>query len=160
MLQRSLQNFNEVIRRDHLKFNLRLRHKINRENEEKKPPKVAADVLNFLQSTPENRNIIEKLPKSLLKKYKSPESMYLIDRKTAKEITKTIKNYLDKGSPLIEVNPGLGLLSEELLKCQGGHIYMYESLNNFSPILKVSINSFADFKYLIRCAIHSQFVHF
>lgn len=137
MLQRSI--IKEAAHRDNFISSLRLMHKVNRENKEKEPPKVASDVINYLQSSAENRELIDRLPKTLLRKYKTPESMYLINRNTAKVISKTIKDHLDTNSPLIEVNPGLGLLSQELLECQSGHIYMYESLNSFSSNLNVSV---------------------
>ncbi|XP_026314917.1 dimethyladenosine transferase 2, mitochondrial isoform X2 [Hyposmocoma kahamanoa] len=82
-------------------LSLRLRHKLNKQNDAKESPKLAADVVNYLNSFPEYEGLIKQLPKSLLKKYKNPESMYLINKKTAKEIAKTIKSSLDK-SPVVE----------------------------------------------------------
>lgn len=118
-------------------LSLRLRHKLNKQNDENKSLKLAADVVNYLESSPEYEGLIKQLPKSLLKKYKSPESMYLINKKTAKEIAKTIKRSLDK-SPVVEVNPGVGILSEELLKVHSGPHFIYESSTHFTPHLSVS----------------------
>lgn len=117
-------------------FSARLRHKLNKKNE-KEAPRTAPDVIQFLDSSPENRAIKEKLPKFLFRKYKAPENMYLINSKTAKVIANVVKNHLSKESPIIEVNPGLGFLSEELLKCQENPIYMYEISNHFSQHLNV-----------------------
>ncbi|KAG6450023.1 hypothetical protein O3G_MSEX006358 [Manduca sexta] len=61
--------------------------------------------------------------------------MYLINRGTAKTIADTIKDYLTEESPIVEVNPGLGFLSEELLKCQNNHIYMYEISHHFTQYI-------------------------
>lgn len=118
-------------------LSLRLRHKLNKQNDAKESPKLAADVVNYLKSFPEYEGLIKQLPKSLLKKYKNPESMYLINKKTAKEIAKTIKSSLDK-SPVVEVNPGLGILSEELLQVHRGPHFMYECSTHFIPHLSVS----------------------
>lgn len=117
---------------------MRLRHKLNKKNE-KEAPSSASDVVKFLDSTPENQILKEKLPKFLLRKYKAPESMYLINSKTAKVITNVVKNHLNKESPIIEVNPGLGCLSEEILKCQDNPMYMFEISNHFLQHLNVSL---------------------
>ncbi|KAM3956546.1 mitochondrial transcription factor B2 [Aphomia sociella] len=114
-----------------LKYIKRFRHKLNNENDKPNPVAVT-DVITYLNSFAEYEHLKDQLPKGLLKKYKTPESMYLINKQTAKDIAKTLKKHIDKDSPLIEVNPGLGFLSQELLKLQINHIYMYESLNHFS----------------------------
>ncbi|XP_012544415.2 dimethyladenosine transferase 2, mitochondrial isoform X2 [Bombyx mandarina] len=91
-------------------IHIRMRHKLNKLSE--KQPKLAEDVLKFLNSSPEYNGLKEQLPTSLLRKYKAPES-----------------------SPLIEVNPGLGILTENILKCQNNKIYLFEQSNHFSPYL-------------------------
>lgn len=139
MFQRSQACLNLIARGSNLKFHLRLSQKTSRQPKEKPPPKLATDVVNYINSTPEYSDIANKIPNSLLRKYKTPESMYLINKKTAKEIVKTIKDSINNDSPLIEVNPGFGYLSEELLRCQKNPIYMYEMSNQFSSHLCVSI---------------------
>lgn len=124
-------------RKDHLLFSLRIRHKASPQNSEKESQSLS-DVEKFMDSLPEYQQIKNKLPKSLLKKYKTPESMYLINNKTAKIIAKAIEGYINTDLPLIEVNPGLGILTEELLQCQKNHIFIYEALNHFAPNLQVS----------------------
>ncbi|XP_035449183.1 dimethyladenosine transferase 2, mitochondrial [Spodoptera frugiperda] len=135
MFQRSQTCLNLIARGSNLKFHLRLSQKTSRQPKEKPPPKLATDVVNYINSTPEYSDIANKIPNSLLRKYKTPESMYLINKKTAKEIVKTIKDSINNDSPLIEVNPGFGYLSEELLRCQKNPIYMYEMSNQFSSHL-------------------------
>lgn len=119
------------------KVSLRLSHKI-RQKSEKEDVKLAKDVLNYLDNTPEYYNIKDKLPKSLLRKYKTPESMYLINKNTAKSISKTLKKHISADSPVVEVNPGLGFLSEELLQNWSNHIHMFETSSHFSQHINVS----------------------
>lgn len=138
MFTKSCHTISALTRHHPTKLTSRLRHKINKQNEEKQAPKVAADVVNYLENNPEYHGIQNQIPKSLLRKYKTPESMYLINKTTAKEIANTIKNHLNGDSPVVEVNPGLGYLSHELLRCHNGHLYMYETLNHFSQCLSVS----------------------
>ncbi|XP_047033927.1 dimethyladenosine transferase 2, mitochondrial isoform X1 [Helicoverpa zea] len=121
-----------LTKKNNLKYYLRLCHKTNRQQKEKPLPKLATDVVNYINSTPDYKDIKDKVPNALLKKYKSPESMYIINKKTANEIVNTIKNRINNDSPLIEVNPGFGFLSEELLQCQNNPIYMYEMSSQFS----------------------------
>lgn len=130
-------------RKDHLLFCWRLQHKASPRKSEKEP-KVAPDVVKFIDSSPEYQQLKDSLPKSLLRKYKNPESMYLIDTHTAKHITQAIKKHLDNVSPVIEVNPGLGILTRELLQNQKNCIYAYETLNHFTPHLQVSKYYFTD----------------
>ncbi|CAG4953924.1 unnamed protein product [Parnassius apollo] len=105
-----------------------------------KEPKLSADVINYLENDSQYKHLIEKLPKSLLRKYKTPESMYLINKKTAKEIAKSVVSYLDEDSPLVEINPGFGLLSEELLKYHTKHLYLYETSAHFSQYFQALQN--------------------
>lgn len=97
---------------------IRLRHKLNKAKDEKPPPKVAQDVMNYIENTPEYAGIKNQIPKFLLRKYKAPESMYLINEGTAKEIVQAVEKNLIIHSPIVEVNPGLGILTKELLQCQ------------------------------------------
>ncbi|XP_047536831.1 dimethyladenosine transferase 2, mitochondrial [Vanessa atalanta] len=117
-----------------LKTPIRLCHKTNK-NVEKLGPKLSQDVVKYLETSPEYKNIINVVPKNLLRKYKSPETMYLINHKTAKEITETLVKYLRKDAPVVEVNPGFGFLTRELLRCQPNRIYLYESSNHFVQFL-------------------------
>lgn len=138
MFKNTLFGVNLITDRSSLKLCLRLTHKTKRQPKEKPPPKVSADVVNYINSTPEYNDIRDKVPNALLKKYKTPESMYLINKKTAKAIVNTIRDRINNNSPLIEVNPGFGFLSEELLQSQKCPIYMYEMASQFSTHLSVS----------------------
>ncbi|XP_032521507.2 dimethyladenosine transferase 2, mitochondrial [Danaus plexippus] len=115
-------------------ISLRWRQKLNKQQKEEKPSKVAADVMKYLESHEEYKNIINVLPKTLLKKYKTPETMYLINRKTAVDMSQTIFKYLDKDAPVIEVNPGFGYITEEFLKHRKTPIYLYENFHYFKEI--------------------------
>lgn len=120
------------------KTSVRLRHKL-KENAEKKDLKLATDVLNYVENTPEICEMKDKLPKSLFRKYKTPESMYLINQNTAKIIAKSVTKHISTTSPIVEVNPGLGILSKELLHHLSNHIYMFELSNHFSQHIGVSM---------------------
>lgn len=118
---------------------VRLRHKINNQNDElDENTKVAQDLINYLNKNKEYSEIVPHLPKMLFKKYKTPETMYLINKKTANDIANVIKNHFEKEVPIVEVNPGLGFLTEEILKSQNKQIFLYESMKFFQNSLKVS----------------------
>lgn len=151
MFTKTFQTVNGFSKSNPVALSLRLRHKVNKQNDEKNSPKLATDVVNYLKSSPEYDGLLEQLPKFLLKKYKNPESMYLINNKTAKEIAKTIENHLDN-SPVVEVNPGLGLLSKELLQVHSGQHFFYESSSHFLPHLIVSNFDPPRFYYFVEMA--------
>lgn len=127
-----------VLRNIPLKYK-RFRHsKAIKQHEIKPEPKVATDVVNYLESTTDYKDIVDKIPKSLLRKYKAPETMYLINKNTAKCITETLETYIGKKSPIVEINPGFGYLTRELLVRRNNPIYLYEISNHFSQHLTVS----------------------
>ncbi|XP_068619021.1 dimethyladenosine transferase 2, mitochondrial [Battus philenor] len=132
-----------TIRNNTTVCSLRLWFSTNKHNVDKKG-KVATDVMNYLENDAESKKLVKKLPTFLLRKYKTPESMYLINSKTAKEIAKAIKSSLGEDCPIIEVNPGIGFLSKELLQCKNNHIYLYESSNHFSPHIKELQSQYPD----------------
>ncbi|KAG7297932.1 hypothetical protein JYU34_018687 [Plutella xylostella] len=116
-----------------LQYPFRLRHKLKKT--EKVDLKLAPDVMKYLETLPYYDNIKESIPKTLLRKYKTPESMYLIHKQTATVIAETLKEHLNTGSPVVEVNPGFGFLTEELLKHRIEPLHLYEVSNNFSPFI-------------------------
>ncbi|XP_026760681.2 dimethyladenosine transferase 2, mitochondrial [Galleria mellonella] len=131
MFARKAQKLIVIMKSDPQKYTFRFKHKLDNLNK-KSEPAAANDVINYLDNFPEYKDLKEQLPKGLLKKYKTPESMYLINKKTAKIIAATLNKHIDESSPVVEVNPGLGYLTKELLNSQINHIYMFESLNHFS----------------------------
>lgn len=137
-----LSNYRRVVLKIQCTKNItrHLCHVANRKTKDeiKQNPKVAQDVINYLESSSEYKDIITEIPKHLLKKYKTPESMYLINKKTAKNIANTLVNYINKEAPLVEVNPGFGYLTQELIRCQDNSIYLYEVSHNFTKFLSVS----------------------
>ncbi|KAL0869095.1 hypothetical protein ABMA27_007402 [Loxostege sticticalis] len=139
MISIKFRKLSEISRISCQIFTIRLRHKLNKKTNEK-DLKLATDVVNYLENSEEYRDVKDKLPNSLLRKYKTPESMYLINKKTAKYIAKTVTSHINEESAVVEVNPGLGFLSEELLHCMSNHVYMYETSNHFSPHLNSLLN--------------------
>ncbi|XP_063831105.1 dimethyladenosine transferase 2, mitochondrial [Ostrinia nubilalis] len=134
MITRQFFKNNVIIRISIQNCSVRLRHKLTEKTNEK-DLKLASDVTNYLENSAEYCNVKDKLPNFLLRKYKTPESMYLINIQTAKHIATTVSKHINDASTVIEVNPGLGFLSEELLHQLNNHIYMYETSNHFSSHL-------------------------
>ncbi|XP_059053130.1 dimethyladenosine transferase 2, mitochondrial [Achroia grisella] len=122
---------------------LRFIHKLDKQNKQSVIT-PATDVLHYIDNVPEYKCLKDQLPKGLLKKYKTPESMYLINKNTAKVIADTLNKYIDNKSPVVEVNPGLGYLSKELLDSEINHIYMFESLNHFSSHIHLLQTQYPD----------------
>lgn len=123
-----------AFRNNPIKLFVRLPHKLSSKADNER--KVSAEVVNFLENNAEYSSLKDKIPKMLLRKYKTPESMYLINKTTAKHIAATIKEYLKPNSDIVEVNPGFCILTEELLKIHKGKIYLYESSIYFNKFLE------------------------
>lgn len=128
-----------AFQRNPFKIIVRLPHVLNNEINETEQKKISPDILNHLENNPEYSELKNRIPKQLLKKYKSPENMYLINKGAAKHIVNTIQKYLKRNGPLVEVNPGFCFLTEELLKTLKRKVYLYESSHNFNEFLSVSI---------------------
>lgn len=106
-----------------------------------KPSKISPEILSYLESCSDYADIKEKIPKQFLKKHRTSEMLYLVNKNTAKEIVETVKSSLGNNEPIVEVNPGLGLLSKELLIQTTCPIYMYENTQCFAQtdLILVSI---------------------
>ncbi|KAK4884387.1 hypothetical protein RN001_000658 [Aquatica leii] len=74
------------------------------------------------------------------------QHMYLVDQKIAKEVVRTILPYLKCDDPHIvcESNPGLGLITTELLREGVEMVRLYESCIEFRNILKNLSKLFPD----------------
>ncbi|XP_050674992.1 dimethyladenosine transferase 2, mitochondrial isoform X2 [Leptidea sinapis] len=116
-------------------FWIRFRHKASAELRDENNPKISQDVLKFLYNNDDYKDLIDRIPKNLLKRYKTPETMYMINKKSAKLICDTVKCHFDKNAPIVEVNPGFGFLTEEILQCQENPVYLYEHAKYFDPFL-------------------------
>lgn len=92
---------------------------------------------NFFNENPEYQQIKPLIPSKLLRRnLTTPVEMYLIDKSIAKTIAYQIKeNFKLKSLVIIEINPGLGLLTEELLSLGVKQIEMMESKPKFYEYL-------------------------
>lgn len=92
---------------------------------------------NFFNKNPEYQQIKALIPSKLLRRnLTTPVEMYLIDKSLAKTIAYQIKeSFKLKSLVIIEINPGLGLLTEELLSLGVKQIEMMESKPKFYEYL-------------------------
>ncbi|CAG9789335.1 unnamed protein product [Diatraea saccharalis] len=130
-----LLKMNNICRSYTIKYMKKLQQRQSSMKTEQKNTKVANDVINYLQNIPEYTGLLENLPKSLLRKYRTPENMYLINKNTADKILNTLKPHIRPENPIIEVNPGMGFLSEKLITNLNNNLYMFETSNHFLPQL-------------------------
>ncbi|XP_041969892.1 dimethyladenosine transferase 2, mitochondrial [Aricia agestis] len=119
-----------------LRLLLRYQHKLKKPIDEKPSSPISQEVKNYLESSEDYKEILDKIPKHLLKKYKAPETMYLINKKTAAQIVSNINNKIEKNSPIVEVNPGFGYLTKELLSAHNNNLFLYEVSNHFTKGLE------------------------
>lgn len=108
----------------------------------KRMPATASKLSNEIKSyfSPHHREyILEKFPEKLLRrKTKTPESLYIVNEDSAKKIVQHLKANIASDKLLIEVNPGIGLLTKHLLNETSNDLLLYESNDSFIPELNVS----------------------
>lgn len=106
-----------------------------------KPPetRVLEELKKHFDSTaePELKAMIATYPETLLrKKHKSPEHMYIANPEGAKAILPHILNGYKSNVPFVEVNPGIGLLTKQLLQQKViTDLRLFESHREFLPTL-------------------------
>lgn len=84
--------------------------------------------------------MLRSMPEKLLKKkIKSPQALYLASSVTARIIADALKENLAPGQSLIEVNPGLGLISKHLVNEVDNDIQLFEPYEDFHANLLVTI---------------------
>lgn len=111
---------------------------ITKVKKEKTEFKVPKDISQYFD-TKTKTSVINLYPEKLFKKKsKSPESFYLNDASAAKLISKYITHNLPKNVPLFEVNPGIGLLSKEIIKTGNKNLHFFEGSEFFLNDLVVS----------------------
>ncbi|XP_057337907.1 dimethyladenosine transferase 2, mitochondrial [Microplitis mediator] len=80
------------------------------------------------------------IPRECLKKVRVPQSLHLLNKTTAKEFSSMIVNDVKPNIPVLEMNPGPGFLTEELLRNGVSRVYLYERLRKFDwyldPLVK------------------------
>ncbi|XP_062564116.1 dimethyladenosine transferase 2, mitochondrial [Armigeres subalbatus] len=79
--------------------------------------------------------VMNKFPASLLRRTQVSEQFYLAAPKLAKNIAKWVTDGMGPDQLLVEVNPGVGLLTKELLK-KTNNLLLYETDESFAPELE------------------------
>lgn len=94
--------------------------------------------------SPEQVALLDLFPEKLKrKKQKGPEHMYITDPATASTIAQHLLFDYNGNVPVVEVNPGPGLLTEELLKAAiVTDLRLFEVYREFLPALEVHSISF------------------
>ncbi|XP_049805483.1 dimethyladenosine transferase 2, mitochondrial isoform X2 [Schistocerca nitens] len=96
------------------------------------------EISNYFQTKESLRNVLKDVPGKILKmRRKIPEALYLVDDDVADEIVTTINKEVESlNSPIIEANPGLGLITKRLLNCGAQNLQLYESSAEFKARLQ------------------------
>lgn len=83
---------------------------------------------------------LNHIPRECLRRLRVPQSLHLLNKNTAKEFSSMIVNDVKSNIPVLEINPGPGFLTEELLRNDVSRVYLYERLRKFDwyldPLVK------------------------
>lgn len=85
------------------------------------------DVYKFFAS-PEKK-VAHNFPESFFvkKRGKTPDNFYLAHKEAANIISKVMTNELPKDKLIMEVNPGIGLLTQKLIDETDNDLFLYEA---------------------------------
>lgn len=112
-------------------------------------PKVTQEILSYFND-PERKNVLRNVPEKLLKKRtKAPDGLYLASEESAKKIFDILKQDLAKDETLIEVNPGIGLLTRHLISDTDNDLLLFEPCEDFHLNLLVSFTQEKSNKFLV-----------
>lgn len=111
--------------------------KTKKGKKEPRTVKIPNDILRFFAEN-NLQEVLSLFPNKLLgKKHKIPEHFYIIHPEAANIIAKHLIAGCQDDQPLIEVNPGCGVLTEKLFKSHLKSVRLYEVNDEFMPLLKV-----------------------
>ncbi|XP_055595536.1 dimethyladenosine transferase 2, mitochondrial [Uranotaenia lowii] len=121
----------------------RSREKKSTEIPPDKPCKVINEIEEYFRQNDRDSKLLAKFPPSILRRNPAnADRFYLASQETAKIISQHVTTGLSQDVPLIEVNPGLGILTRELLtKRKSSQLILIETDQNFEPDLKRLIAS-------------------
>lgn len=99
---------------------------------------MSEDVRGYLLERPENEDIVNNIPKKLFRKNRVfPENIYLADKEIAGTIASALEKHVrQKGSIVLEINPGLGIFSKKLIDIGVDSLHLYEPNATFFSNLK------------------------
>uniref|UniRef100_A0A1B6D0A2 rRNA adenine N(6)-methyltransferase n=1 Tax=Clastoptera arizonana TaxID=38151 RepID=A0A1B6D0A2_9HEMI len=105
-----------------------------------KGSKFEIEVAEYLSSKQCLKDIKSMIPeKYTRKRYKYPDSQFVVDKDIAEELISLIKPKLleDSTCHIFEINPGPGAITEQLLQCDIKNLRIFESDSNFISNLNV-----------------------
>lgn len=108
-----------------------------------RPMKPSSKILkHFIASGDEE--VVRSFPLKLTGRQhsKAPLDLYIASKNTARNIVEHLKPYLKMDVPLVEVNPGLGVLTKELLKANTGKLIVFEPNVDFTKSIEVEFWKF------------------
>ncbi|XP_066991460.2 dimethyladenosine transferase 2, mitochondrial [Anabrus simplex] len=100
---------------------------------------LSKEMREYLSSKESLSRVSDIMPHSFLKRRKkSGESLYVVDDDVAKQFVDAVKSVwnLEEDHVVLEGNPGLGLISNELINGGVKRLLLYESCNTFHPQLQ------------------------
>ncbi|CAO1431609.1 unnamed protein product [Diamesa hyperborea] len=115
-------------------------------------PRISKDIQSYFNNE-EREFVLKQFPDKLLrKKVKTPENLYICDEVCAELIANYITKSDGKDKPIIEINPGLGMLSKHLLKKTKNDLMLYENNEFFNPELNKIIKEHPERNVTLRNA--------
>ena len=117
-------------------------------------PRISKDIQSYFNNK-EREFVLKKFPEKFLrKKIKTPENLYICDEECAEIIADYITKSDGNNKPVIEINPGIGMLTKHLLQKTNNDLMLYENNEFFNTELNVGFLFFFLFKLIFKNDYH------
>uniref|UniRef100_A0A1B0DNZ7 rRNA adenine N(6)-methyltransferase n=1 Tax=Phlebotomus papatasi TaxID=29031 RepID=A0A1B0DNZ7_PHLPP len=102
------------------------------------------DLLTYFTSE-KQRNTLGSFPRNYFnKKLNTPNHLYIADETVARNIADCVAASSSKDTPILEINPGCGILTQQLLRVTNQKIHLFESVEEFSKNLEKIVSEHLD----------------
>lgn len=109
---------------------------------EKKNPaeqKISKEIQAYFGES-SNEDVLKYFPDKLLKrKLRPPEGLYIATEDCARTVADILKKDLRPDQPILEVNPGMGVLSNKLIKETENDLLLFEPTEALNLNLEVKL---------------------
>lgn len=114
----------------------KLKRKVKKKDD---PLKVPKEMSSYFSAS-ERRFALDSFPVKLFQvSRKEPDGLYIASRESASLIADALKKNLKPNVTIIESNPGVGLLTKQLIDQTENDLLLFEPKENFQQELKVNI---------------------
>lgn len=117
--------------------------KLESSNTKRKLHRPSREILDYMHSKESLKSTLNFLPEKILKRKRGyQEPIYTVDSEVAKEIANAVADSIQRNIPTFEINPGIGILSKELLLAGINNLHLCEPSYTFNQQIQILLTDF------------------